>query len=93
MSHWFDVLPIEIHEIDYETLVANQEAISRDLVSYCRLPWNDRCLAFHETKRAVNTASDWQVRRPIYKNSVSRWKNYAPYLTELEVRLKNLRGP
>jgi tetratricopeptide (TPR) repeat protein len=90
MSHWLEVLPIEIFEIDYETLVGDQETISKRLVSHCRLPWNDRCLAFHETKRAVNTASDWQVRRPIYRNSVRRWKNYAPYLAGLEERLKEL---
>jgi hypothetical protein len=67
--------------------VRDQDSISRGLVAYCGLEWDDRCLAFHETKRAVKTASDWQVRRPIYKDSVKRWKNYEPYLAELKAQL------
>lgn len=87
MAHWREVLPIRILDVDYESLVDNQEAVTRELISYCQLPWDQQCLAFHETKRAVNTASDWQVRRPIYKNSVKRWKNYEPHLEALKERL------
>jgi len=87
MAHWRKVLPKTILEIDYESLINDQEGATRKLISFCRLPWDDRCLAFHQTKRAVNTASDWQVRRPIYRSSMKRWKNYEPYLDELEAKL------
>ena len=75
MAHWREVLPIRMYEVQYEELVADQERISREMVDYIGLDWDDRCLAFHQTRRAVQTASNWQVRQPIYKSARKRWKN------------------
>ena len=56
--------------------VADLEGVARRLVAACGLEWEPRCLAFHETRRPVRTASVRQVRQPIYTRSVGRWKNY-----------------
>jgi hypothetical protein len=70
-------------EVDYEETVNDLESVARRLVAWCGLEWEPACLAFHETKRPVRTASVTQVRQPIYKKSVGRWKNYEPYLATL----------
>ena len=84
MSHWREVLPTRIFDVQYEELVEDPERISRALVDYIGLDWDERCLAFHQTERAVRTASNWQVRQPIYKTARKRWKNYEQHLTELK---------
>ena len=83
MTHWHDVLPISIFDIQYEELLSDQERISRELIAHVGLEWDDRCLAFHETRRSVKTASLWQVRQPIYTSSRQRWKAYEPHLKSL----------
>jgi hypothetical protein len=60
-------------------------------MAYLDLPWDDRCLAFHENKRPVKTASVAQVRRPIYKTSVARWKNFETHLALLLEIVKDYR--
>jgi hypothetical protein len=87
MSHWRDVLPIQMYEVRYEEMVEDHERISRELIDHVGLDWDDRCLAFHETRRAVRTASNWQVRQPIYKTARKRWKHYEQHLTGLKVDL------
>jgi tetratricopeptide (TPR) repeat protein len=87
MAHWTRVLPVTVFELSYEELTANQEAASRRLVAFCGLEWNERCLNFHDTQRAVRTASSLQVRQPMYRTSVGRWKNYE---TQLQPLLKSL---
>jgi hypothetical protein len=84
MNHWRTVLDISMMEVKYEELVADQEGISRAMVEFCGLNWDDRCLQFYDTKRVVGTASYDQVRRPIYRRSLSRWKNYESYLGPLK---------
>ncbi len=88
MAHWRQVLPIPILEIQYETLVADLEGESRRLIDFLGLDWDPACLSFHESERAVMTASHWQVRQPLYASSVGRWRHYrqhlAPLLRELE---------
>ena len=76
MDHWHSVMPGDIYEINYEELVGDQEGESRKLIDFCDLTWSERCLDFHKTKRAVNTASSLQVIRPIYSSSISQWENY-----------------
>lgn len=76
MSHWKEVFPGRIFENRYETLVDDQETQSRRLIDYLGLPWDDACLRFFDRDGSVNTPSRWQVRQPIYKSSVKRWKNY-----------------
>ena len=80
MAHWQRVLPLRMLDIRYEDLVANQELTTRELINVCGLAWEDRCLAFHKNPRPVQTLSALQVRRPIFRNSVGRWKNYAAHL-------------
>jgi tetratricopeptide (TPR) repeat protein len=76
MAHWESLFPEEIMSVEYESLVANQEEISRRLIEHAGLEWDDRCLQFHENMRVVRTASSAQVREPIHARSVNRWKRY-----------------
>jgi tetratricopeptide (TPR) repeat protein len=84
MKHWHEVLPMPVFEIRYEDLVADQEGQSRRLIDALGLPWDAACLAFHENKRWVRSASNWQVRRPLHGASVGRWKAYKEHLGPLE---------
>jgi hypothetical protein len=93
MEHWRQVLPTRIYEVDYEELVRDQERVSRELVAFCGLGWDDRCLRFHENARTVQTASKLQVRRPMYASSVSRWKRYERHLQPLQHALGLGTGP
>ena len=90
MEHWARVLPVPVLEVDYESLVADQERVSRQIVEWCGLEWASECLEFHKTRRAVHTASAAQVRRPIYRSSVGRWKHYAQPLAPMFAELENL---
>jgi hypothetical protein len=82
MEHWRQVLPEGMMiDLRYEELVGDLEGQARRLLDHCDLPWNDACLSFHSTDRAVRTASATQVRQPIYKSSVGRWKP-APQLLQ-----------
>jgi len=76
MQHWRRVLPVEMLEVDYEATVSDVEVTARRLVEWCGLDWEPACVAFHEGKQPVRTASVSQVRQPIYRRSVGRWKNY-----------------
>jgi tetratricopeptide (TPR) repeat protein len=87
MRHWREVLPLPVYEVEYEELVHDQERISRGLIDFCGLDWSDRCLAFHENRRAVQTASKLQVRRPLYAGSIARWKRYENHLFPLQQAL------
>ena len=84
MEHWYKVLNIPVLTVKYEELIDNQECESRKIVEFCNLDWEPRCLEFDKTKRFVRTASYDQVRRPIYKSSVNRWKNYEAYVGPLK---------
>jgi tetratricopeptide (TPR) repeat protein len=84
MTHWRAVLPPgTILEVPYEELVADQEGWTRKILDFLGLEWDERVLNFHETKREVATASFWQVRQKIYKNSVQRWRNYEKFIGPL----------
>jgi tetratricopeptide (TPR) repeat protein len=87
MEHWHSVLPGRIFDLQYEDLITDPETTIRNLVGYCGLEWEDSCLAFHETQRDIRTPSRWQVRRPIYRGSVGRWRSYAKHLGPLEQAL------
>ncbi len=80
MAHFDTVMPGRVHHIQYETLVAHTEAEIRRLLDYCRLPFEESCLRYWETERAVQTPSSEQVRQPIYKGAVDVWTHYAPWL-------------
>lgn len=83
MQYWKEVLRIPIMEIQYEELVANQEALSRKMIEFCGLEWDEQCLHFYASERKVKTLSYDQVRQPIYKKSMARWKNYESHLAPL----------
>ncbi len=83
MAHWRRVLPGRILEVDYETLVDSQEASSRQLIDFCGLSWDDACLRFEDNPVPVATASAVQVRAPIYRSAVHRWKRYGSKLESL----------
>jgi len=83
MDHWHEVLPGKVLDVDYENVVADLDNQVRRILDFCDLPFETSCLAFHETDRAVKTASSEQVRQPIYSSSVNLWKNYESDLDEL----------
>ncbi len=84
MRHWRGVLPPDrLLEVDYEELVVDPEVEIRRMVEFAGLPWEDNCLAPERNERVVKTASVWQVRQPIYRTSVERWRPYEPWLGEL----------
>jgi tetratricopeptide (TPR) repeat protein len=88
MTHWRGVLPPQrFLEVRYEELIDDLETVARRMVIHCGLPWDMRCLEFYRTNRMVRTASASQVRQPIYRSSVGRWRQYeahlGPLLTEL----------
>ena len=83
MDHWNSVLPNRIINVAYEDMVADQEDMSRMLIDRAGLEWDDACLKFNENERGVLTASQWQVRQPIYKTSLERWRKYETELAPL----------
>ena len=83
MSHWRRVLPGRILEIQYEDLVANQEENTRRMLGFCGLSWDEACLSFERNQAPVATASAMQVRDAMNRNSIGRWKHYAPQLSGL----------
>jgi tetratricopeptide (TPR) repeat protein len=90
MQHWRKVLPLRIFELDYEDMIADQESMSRKLIDFAGLEWDEACLNFHETERTVRTLSRWQVRQPIYRSSVQRWRKYDEFLGPLKEGLGDL---
>jgi tetratricopeptide (TPR) repeat protein len=88
MAHWHDVLPPgRIMDVHYEDLVADLERVARRIVAHCGLSWDARCLDFHRTERPIRTASASQVRKPIYRDSVGRWRRYHAFLDPLFAEL------
>jgi len=84
MTHWHRALPGVIHSVSYEDVVENTESESRRLLAFCDLDWEDRCLRFYENKQAATTASAAQVRKPVYRSSLDRWKKYREFLQPVE---------
>ena len=84
MRHWREVLPAgTVLDVRYEGIVDNVEVEARQMLEYIGLPWSDDCLNFHKNKRQVKTASIVQVRKPIYRSSVGRGKNFEKHLGPL----------
>ena len=92
MQHWHKVLPAGcILDLRYEDMVADTENQSRRVLEFVGLPWDANCLDFHKNDRLVKTASVAQVRKPIYKTSVARWKHFAKHLHPLYTLVKSYR--
>ena len=83
MDHWHEILPGKVLDVRYEEVVADLEGQVKRILEYCELEWEESCLQFHETNRAVQSASSEQVRRPIYSSSVNTWRHYEPHLGAL----------
>jgi tetratricopeptide (TPR) repeat protein len=90
MEHWRNVIPVGlILEVEYEKLVRDFPSEARKVVEFCGLSWTDACLAFHETKRAVQTASKHQVRKPLYTSSVGRARRFPGLWEQLHEHLNS----
>lgn len=87
MAHFDAVLPGHVHRVIHEQLVADPEGQVRALLAHCGLEFEAACLRFHETDRAVRTASSEQVRRPLSAEGLDHWRNYEPWLGELRAAL------
>jgi len=81
MEHWRRVLPADrFLEVDYEELISDREKVTRRMIEFCGLEWNDACLHHERNPGAIRTPSWWQARQPVYTTSMGRWKNYEPWL-------------
>ena len=83
MDHWQQVLPGRVLDVKYEDVVSDLSTQVGRILEYCELPFEQACVDFHQTERAVKTASSEQVRQPIYSSSVDLWKRYESHLDEL----------
>lgn len=94
MDHWHELVPGKVLDVHYENMVLDQETQTRRLLEHCDLSWEDACLRFYETDRAVNTASSEQVRQPIYSKSINSWRRFEsqmqPLIEVLEPILREL---
>ncbi len=90
MAHWEEVLPGRVLRVQYEDVVDDLDTQVKRILDYCGLPFEDACLEFHKTVRAVKTPSSEQVRQPIYKTGLEQWKNFEPYLGALKKALSPL---
>ncbi len=91
MTFWRETLPENrFMEIRYEDVIDHQDRETRKLLKFCGLDWNEACLRFHENKAPVSTASSVQVRQPLYRGSIGRWKKYGTKLNPLKHALGDL---
>jgi tetratricopeptide (TPR) repeat protein len=84
MSHWDEVLPGRVLRVSYEDVVGDLEGNVRRILKFCGLEFEPACVEFHKTERSVRTASSEQVRLPIFREGLSQWRNYEPWLAPLE---------
>ena len=87
MAHWESVFPGQILRVQYEDVVNDLESQTKRLLDYCELNFEDACLSFYKTKRAVRTASSEQVRQPINKKGLEQWKHFEQWLAPLKTAL------
>ncbi|MEJ0093982.1 MAG: tetratricopeptide repeat protein [Methylocella sp.] len=87
MRHWDRVLPGRVLRVSYEDLVEDLGASVRRILAYCGLEYDPACLAFHRSQRAINTPSSEQVRQPLFREGISQWRNYDPWLDPLRKAL------
>jgi tetratricopeptide (TPR) repeat protein len=83
IQYWRTVLPQRMLDISYEDLVTDLESQAYRIVQHCRLDWDDACISFHKSSGQVETASLYQVRQPIYRSSIQKWRHYERYLQPL----------
>ena len=83
MDHWDKVLPSKILRVNNEDVIEDLEGQVKRMLDFLELPFEEECISFHETDRSVRTASSEQVRQPINKKGMGRWKPYAKNLRPL----------
>ncbi|MCB2097458.1 MAG: sulfotransferase [Parvularculaceae bacterium] len=88
MAHWKSLYPKDIFDFDYDGFVVEPRKNLEALLAFLDLSWSEDCLAFHRVKNTVKTASYWQVRRPLYRDSSGRRRHYEPYVAPLIEALK-----
>jgi tetratricopeptide (TPR) repeat protein len=94
MAHWRSVLPWDaMLDVSYEDVVDDLEGQARRMIHYCGLPWDHRCLSFHSAGRPVKTASAVQVRKPLFRDSLQRWRKYEAGLAPLLEALGDIVSP
>lgn len=84
VEHWQALLGENIFTVDYDALVRDPEPVLRALLGFLGLPWDDACLEFQRARSQVRTASVWQVREPLHTRSSGRWRNYLPYIEDID---------
>lgn len=89
MAHWLRAYPGRIHQLRYEALVEDQERVTRGLLDYCGLPWDEACLRFHENQAPTATASVVQVREPLHARFRERWRHYGEAMEPLRALLED----
>jgi tetratricopeptide (TPR) repeat protein len=89
MVHWKALYPNDIFDVDYDALVRDPRPVIAGLLDFLGLEWEDSCLDFHRQKRAVKTASVWQVRKPLHSRSSGRWRNYRRHLEGIRALVRN----
>ena len=87
MDHWDEVLPGYVLRVQHEDVVDDLETQVRRMLDFCELPFEQRCIDFHKTKRNVRTPSSEQVRQPIFRTALDAWQNYEPWLGPLKEAL------
>lgn len=92
IEHWKAVLPMPWIEVNYEEVVADKDRMTRELVEFCGLPWDDRCLNFYDSGRTVMTLSYDQVNKPIYDTSAGRYRHYESHIGPLSGLAKESNG-
>ena len=89
MKFWKKKFPNSIIDIQYEDLIKNPNLEIPNLIKSCDLSWDENCMKFYKNKRTVKTASDTQVRKKIYTDSVNSWKRYKKYLDKDFLKLNS----
>ncbi len=84
MAHWDSVLPGRVLRVEHEDVVEDLEANVRRILDFCGLEFEPQCVEFYKTERSIRTASSEQVRRPIFKEGIDQWRNFAPWLAPLK---------
>jgi len=87
MEHWRTIPTLKVMDVSYEKMILDTENTARAMLDFLGLEWDERCLAPHTNPSPVETASQWQVRQPIYKDSLERWRHYEKYLGPLKEAL------
>jgi hypothetical protein len=81
-----------MHIVEYEALIQDPQQAVASLLDYLGVAWHDDCLSFHTQRNTVKTASVWQIRKPLYKTSAGRWRNYESHLGDLLARYASHTG-